>query len=150
MTRFLQTEITYPHKQTHTYIRLRSHHINTQDTHPDKQLIHTTAAVRTGDDSPPHKKECTHRGLCSLTTSDHCPLCSVMSPRSNERVERGAPPFSPVFSRSPRHRATNRYGDFVWSRGETRDQNKAKSSGLLSHVHPPLIRLSESFSTFIR
>lgn len=44
------------------------------------------------------------------------------------------PPFSPVFPRSLRHRAANRYGDFVWSRGETRDPSKAEDSGLLPHV----------------
>ncbi len=66
------------------------------------------------------------------------PLCSAMSPFS-KREMRGVRSLSPQCSPGAFwHRATNRYGDFVWSRGETRDLSKAESSGLLSHVHPPL------------
>jgi hypothetical protein len=38
-------------------------------------------------------------------------------------------------------RVANRHGDFVWSRGETRDPSKAENPGHLAHV-PSVYRLS--------
>jgi hypothetical protein len=66
------------------------------------------------------------------------PLCSTMTRMDDARLLSMRAPFSPQCSSCARKgRVANRHGDFGRSRGETRDQSKAETRGLLSSSRPP-------------
>ncbi len=74
----------------------------------------------------------TSMGEYSLNCGRHRPLCSAM-PRPGCEVAPRRASFSPQCSPGALvHRVANRYGDFGWFRGETRNHSKAENGA------PPL------------